>query len=198
MKTVSEKKAKSYTIIMDTAKTLFWKYGFKRITVEEICKDAKVSKMTFYRNFENKNNLAEQVLIREMERGSRAYDNIMALPVPFVDKIAKFVQLKHELSQDISEEFIQDIYKTDNKSLQFRIESNRKEMLSKLRSDLEKAQNIGEIRSNLKIDFVIYMLQSLNEKMLDQQLISMYRNPHDLIMELTNFIFYGLLTEKRS
>ncbi len=198
MKPVSKKKAKSYTIIMDTAKTLFWKYGFKRVTVEEICKEAMVSKMTFYRNFENKNNLAEQVLVREMERGSRAYDTIMALPVPFVDKIAKFVQLKHELSQDISEEFIKDIYKTDNKSLQFRIESNRKEMLSKLRSDLKKAQNIGEIRSNLKIDFVIYMLQSLNEKMLDQRLISMYKNPHDLIMELTNFIFYGLLTEKRS
>lgn len=197
MKTVSEKRAKSYTIIMDTAKTLFWKYGFKRVTVEEVCKEAMISKMTFYRNFENKNNLAEQVLVREMERGSRAYDNIMALPVPFVDKIAKFVQLKHELSQDISEEFIKDIYKTDNKSLQFRIASNQKEMLSKLRSDLKKAQNIGEIRSNLKIDFVIYMLQSLNEKMLDQQLISMYKNPHDLIMELTNFIFYGLLTEKR-
>lgn len=197
MEITPKKTAKSYTLIMDTAKRLFWKHGLKRITVEEICKEAEVSKMTFYRNFENKNNLAEQVLIREMERGSRAYDNIMALPVPFEDKIAKFVQLKHELSQDISEEFIKDIYKTDNKSLQFRIESNRKEMLSKLRSDLIKAQNIGEIRSNLKIDFVIYMLQSLNEKMLDQRLISMYKNPHDLIMELTNFIFYGLLNEKR-
>jgi AcrR family transcriptional regulator len=192
-----KKTAKSYTLIMDTAKTLFWKHGLKRVTVEEICKEAEVSKMTFYRNFENKNNLAEQVLIREMQRGSGAYDNIMALPVPFVDKIAKFVQLKHELSQGISEEFIKDIYKTDNKSLQFRIESNRKEMLSKLRSDLIKAQNTGEIRSNLKIDFVIYMLQSLNEKILDQRLISLYKNPHDLIMELTNFIFYGLLNEKR-
>lgn len=197
MEITPKKTAKSYTLIMDTAKRLFWKHGLKRITVEEICKEAEVSKMTFYRNFENKNNLAEQVLIREMERGSGAYDNIMALPVPFEDKIAKFVQLKHELSQDISEEFIKDIYKTDNKSLQFRIESNRKEMLSKLRLDLIKAQNIGEIRSNLKIDFVIYMLQSLNEKMLDQRLISMYKNPHDLIMELTNFIFYGLLNEKR-
>lgn len=197
MEITPKKTPKSYTLIMDTAKRLFWKHGLKRITVEEICKEAEVSKMTFYRNFENKNNLAEQVLIREMQRGSGAYDTIMALPIPFVDKIAKFVQLKHELSQDISEEFIKDIYKTDNKSLQFRIESNRKEMLSKLRLDLINAQNIGEIRSNLKIDFVIYMLQSLNEKMLDQRLISMYKNPHDLIMELTNFIFYGLLTEKR-
>ena len=197
MKRPSEKKAKSHNLIMDTAKTLFWKYGIKRVTVEEICKEAMVSKMTFYRNFDNKNNLAEKLLVREMERGSSAYDEIMGFPIPFADKIARFVQLKHELSQDISEEFIKDIYKTDNKSLQFRIASNQKEMLSKLRSDLKKAQDIGEIRSNLKIDFVIYMLQSLNEKMLDQQLISMYKNPHDLIMELTNFIFYGLLTEKR-
>lgn len=195
MKTLSNKKPKSHGLIMDTAKSLFWKYGLKRVTVEELCEEAKVSKMTFYRQFENKGQLAELVLIREMQKGSSAYDAIMALPIPFADKIARFVQLKHELSKDVGEEFLKDIHKTDNAILQSQVEANQREMIAKLKTDLEKAQKKGEIRSDLKIDFVMYMLQGLNEKMFDERLASMYESPHGLIMELTNFFFYGLISE---
>ena len=43
-----------YLDIFKTAKDLFWKYGIKRVSIEEICKEAKVSKMTFYKFFPNK------------------------------------------------------------------------------------------------------------------------------------------------
>ena len=196
MSQFSKKAPKSYHLIMDTAKSLFWKFGFKRITIEEICREAGVSKMTFYRHFNNKNTLAEQVLVREMEKGVLEYDKIMVLPISFSEKIARFVQLKHESSKDLGEEFIKDIHRTDNVTLLSHIEENRNKMLSKLRTDLEKAQKQGAIRQGLKIDFVIYLLQNLNEKMADDRLRSMYDNPHDLIMELTRFFFYGLLTDR--
>lgn len=37
--------------LIETAAQLFFKHGFKRVTVEEICRTAKVSKVTFYRYF---------------------------------------------------------------------------------------------------------------------------------------------------
>ena len=40
--------------ILKTGKELFWKYGFKLVTIEEICKEAGVSKMTYYKYFTNK------------------------------------------------------------------------------------------------------------------------------------------------
>jgi len=39
-----------YNQIIDTSKKLFWKYGIKRVTIEEICREAGVSKMTFYKH----------------------------------------------------------------------------------------------------------------------------------------------------
>ena len=46
----SIKSAKS-KLIVETATDLFMRYGVKRVTVEEICQTAKISKMTFYKYF---------------------------------------------------------------------------------------------------------------------------------------------------
>ena len=51
-------KKTSYQILFSTAKNLFFKFGLRRVSVEEICIKASVSKMTFYRNFNNKEHIA--------------------------------------------------------------------------------------------------------------------------------------------
>ncbi|MDH5400751.1 MAG: TetR/AcrR family transcriptional regulator, partial [Cyclobacteriaceae bacterium] len=53
---------RKYQAIFETAKELFWKYGIRRVTIEEICKEAGVSKMTFYKFFPNKVALANTIL----------------------------------------------------------------------------------------------------------------------------------------
>ncbi|NQV51449.1 MAG: helix-turn-helix transcriptional regulator, partial [Candidatus Marinimicrobia bacterium] len=39
--------------ILRTAEKLFMQFGYNRVTVEEICREAKVSKVTFYKYFSN-------------------------------------------------------------------------------------------------------------------------------------------------
>ena len=50
--------------ILETSKELFWKFGFKRVTIEEICKEAGVSKMTFYKYYPNKIELVKGLMKR--------------------------------------------------------------------------------------------------------------------------------------
>jgi len=40
--------------ILEAAKELFFKHGFKRISIEDICNKADVSRRTFYVYYENK------------------------------------------------------------------------------------------------------------------------------------------------
>ena len=58
----------SANILVKQARELFWKHGIKRITVEEICSEAGISKMTFYRNFKNKVEIAERVVTGILHR----------------------------------------------------------------------------------------------------------------------------------
>ena len=52
------KHTKSSDALFEAAHELFYRYGIKKATVEDICSRANVSKMTFYRNFKDKNEMA--------------------------------------------------------------------------------------------------------------------------------------------
>ena len=54
-----EKRSAKLQAILDAAKSLFWKHGIRRVTIEEICEVAGVSKMTYYKYFSNKTAIAK-------------------------------------------------------------------------------------------------------------------------------------------
>ena len=49
-------------LLLSTAEALFRLHGIRRVTVEEVCSKAGVSKVTFYKYFANRNALALAVL----------------------------------------------------------------------------------------------------------------------------------------
>ncbi|NHZ86061.1 MAG: TetR family transcriptional regulator, partial [Planctomycetia bacterium] len=62
--------------IIDSATDLFVKFGVKRVTVEEICQSAEVSKMTFYKYFNNKTELAECIIFSILDDAQKEFDSI--------------------------------------------------------------------------------------------------------------------------
>ena len=63
-------------LIVETATDLFMRYGVKRVTVEEICQTAKISKMTFYKYFKNKKVLAEHIIYSILDYAQIEFDAI--------------------------------------------------------------------------------------------------------------------------
>jgi AcrR family transcriptional regulator len=59
---------KKYQDLLNTARELFFKHGTKRVTIEEICEKADVSKMTFYKFFRNKEDLGIRMLSQISDR----------------------------------------------------------------------------------------------------------------------------------
>lgn len=184
-----------YQSIYRTAKELFWKFGIKRVTTEEICREANVSKMTYYRFFPNKTKLAIQILSDTFNESIEKHREIMAKDIPFPEKIRETIQLKFEGTKDISQELIIDIYKNASAEILDFIHDKRDQIILEILEDYKKAQKKGNIRKNIKPAFILYFINKMMEMGSDQQLIKQYDNPQDLIMELTNFFFYGLGVE---
>lgn len=187
-----------YNDILNTAANLFWKHGIRRITVEEICREAGVSKMTFYRQFENKSQLAFLVLKGILNTSMVQYRNIMKQEVGFPEKVKQIILLKHNSTNELSEELLNDIYRHPELGLKTYIEEFQQQMMKEVMNDMANAQKQGWIRQDLKLDFIVYMLNDLNKKMLDDQLVSKYGNSREMIMELTNFFFYGIMNHHDS
>ncbi|MFW6371662.1 MAG: hypothetical protein ACOC10_10720, partial [Bacteroidota bacterium] len=62
-----------------------------------------------------------------------------------------------------------------------------------IRNDFLKFQQEGIIRQDMRIDFLMYMLNKLIELAIDENLGKIYNNPQQQIVEITNFFFYGVL-----
>lgn len=184
--------------ILATGKALFWKHGFKRVTVEEICTEAKVSKMTFYKHFANKMELVKAVMEKLTGETLNRYEKIMNSDIPFTEKIELQLQMKMEGTTDLSSEFLDDLLIHGEPEIMQYMSDLSKRLLSIVHNDYIQAQKRGEIRKDVKPEFIIYFLNHIYEMLKDEQLISIYRNPNELAMELTRFFFYGIANRKEA
>lgn len=182
--------------ILNAAKTLFWKHGIKRVSIQEICEVAGASKMTFYRFFDNKFDLVKTLLEIIFDKGLKEYEEIMDLDIPFPEKVQKTLEAKFKNSQDVSREFIMDLYKNGEMDLIAFVTERSNAMTQRILDDYDKAKEEGYVRKEIKREFILYFLQKMKEMTLDENLMKLYKNPQELTMELTNFFFYGLLEKK--
>lgn len=190
---MTNKKSSKHELILKAAKTLFWKYGIKRVTIDEICSQAPVSKMTFYKFFKNKEVLAEYLLNEVLTGWHNEYRQIMSRKIPFTSKIKQVINLEQTASENMGEEFIKDIYNNEFTELQKLIDSERNLYNTEIVKDMIEAQKQGEIRADIKPEFILYLLEDIGSKVMDEKLSELYDSKQELIMELTNFFFYGIM-----
>ena len=181
--------------LLEVAKKLFWKFGIKKVTVEELCREGGLSKMTFYRYFKNKDDVARQLMSDLLEVSFRRYRNIMHSDGAFEEKVRKLVRFKYEAIHEMSDEFIKDVYQYKDGGLLEMLDSYRQKMYKEMRNDFTEAQKNGWIRKDVQMDFIMYMLNDMNNKILDPNLVALYESEQKLIMEMTNFFFYGILSK---
>ena len=177
--------------LIQTAKSLFFKYGIKRVSVAEICQEARVSKMTFYKYYANKEDLAKAFLLEANAKGMREYETLMAKEIPFSEKIKQLIENKLRDTEGVSQEFIKDILNEKGELYRLMMEK-REESLAVLLNDFKKAEERGEIRKGIKPEFISYFLEKTMSMVSDEKLLPFYKNEQELIMEVTNFFFYGL------
>jgi len=182
--------------ILNTAKELFWKHGVSRITMEEISSKANVSKMTLYKYYSNKKELALSVLKSEMGKSMKKFRNIINSDIPFEEKLEQMFRLKMEGTTDISREFLSDIYQNPELGLHTFVEEKAAEATELFKAFLEDSQKEGLIRQDLKISFVVHYMNEMIQMVNNEKLLEDYNNPQELIMEMMRFMFYGLLPRK--
>jgi AcrR family transcriptional regulator len=180
--------------IYTTAKSMFIRYGFKRVSVEEICREASVSKMTFYKFFSNKFDLLKFILEKMISDSFVEYREILGQDIPYAEKVTKMIQLKMKYTDEFSQEFFNDLYKNAEPEMVDFWHQKTQEILQLVLKDLKTAQAQGDVRSEIKPEFILYFLNHIFEMVKDDKLLQLYDSPQALINELTRFFFYGILT----
>lgn len=185
-------KPRKFRQIFSTAEELFQKYGFRRVTIEEICQKASVSKMTFYKYFANKDELIKFMMETWFRESERIMREVMEMEVPFNEKILLLLKLKEEYSQKLSLEFFAE-YVNPEGDLALFIKEFYHKSVAVFIDFVKKAQEKGEVRRDIKPEFLIAVLNQLLEMAKNQDLVKLYPSVTDFSLEVNNFFYCGIL-----
>ena len=191
-------KSRKYDDLLNAAQKLFFKYGIKKVTIEDICKEANVSKMTFYKFFPNKIALAKVVLDTVFEANYIKFKELMEADIPFGIKMQLIVQMKMENNQNIGMEFMREIYTNAEANPELGMYASKmiRNGLDKVVYEFVKAQKKGWMRKDIKPALLLAMMDKIVEVVGDERLMNHYDNAQQLTVEITKFFVYGIADER--
>lgn len=168
------------------------KYGVRRVTIEEICKEAGSSKMTFYKYFDNKMDLIKNMLWFYADENLREFRETMAMDLSFNQKMERTIYLKLDKSKEISADFVRDIYQSDDAEMRSFIESFYADSIQMGVKELTIAQERGEMRSDFNPVLLMVIFDALKSMISDERLLNAYPNTRAMIEDISRFFVYGV------
>jgi AcrR family transcriptional regulator len=183
---------KKYQDLLNTARDLFFKHGTKRVTIEEICEKADVSKMTFYKFFRNKNELATRVLSELNVRILKEQDDIMNRPIPFIDKIKGIINHLIKTSEELEDIFLDEMWGANEDFILFfsTLKQGSYQLISNF---IMQGQREGVIRKTLKPEVILYLMEIFQEMLNSERMKTIAPDPHERLDMILNLTFYGII-----
>jgi AcrR family transcriptional regulator len=179
-----QRKTKKRELIIETATRLFTKYGAKRVTVEEICSTAHISKMTFYKYFANKIDLVRTIKDDLVTLGFAKYDEINEMDIPYPDKINLMSQWRKEFFSHINFSFIKECISLDEIVDEYK---------NRFLDNIKKAQAKGEIRPELKPEFIWLVSEKMFEITKEGRWKKIFPDYAQYQDQARTLIFFGML-----
>lgn len=176
--------------LIETAQDLFCKHGVRRVTIEEICRTAKISKMTFYKYFSDKWDIAKAVLDYLINEGLKMYYQFIEEPIPFDQKIEQILMLSNSQVHALGSEYLDDLTKPDSPLYEYFTEQQKK-MRELSVEFLQQAQEKGLINYEIKMPVALFMLDRLSELLNEPRFIQIMPDIEERAAEIAKFFFHG-------
>ena len=177
-----------YLRLLEVSRGLFFKYGVKRVTVEEICEKSNISKMTFYKYFSDKMQLAGLIRDELLNQGFAKYYEINDLDISFPEKIDLITQWRIDFFSQMTTEFIEDML-----DIRDTLAKMKKHFL-KVISD---AQKKGEVRKELSPELIWLVTEKLNQIVKDGSWKEVGKDYREFQQQMRRMYFFGLLEYPR-
>ncbi|MBI9014734.1 MAG: TetR/AcrR family transcriptional regulator [Clostridiales bacterium] len=173
--------------LLEVARKLFLKFGTKRVTVEEICKESNVSKVTFYKHFENKTAIIKAIRDDMMESGFSKFDEISLKDLPFVEKIKLMSKWRVEFLSNIQGEFLDDVLV---------MEDFKNEFMVRFIDNIKQAQTNGEIRKEISPELIWLVTEKMREVTIEGEWKNAFEDYATYQDQIRTIFFFGMLTDE--
>lgn len=184
--------------ILHTAEEMFQKFGYSKVTMEEIASTLNISKKTLYKHFTNKEHILKEMVHNNKCEVDAFIDELMKdKTTPFIDKLKNFMNFIAKVSKKIEGTMVHDIMKS-HPEIWKDIEQFRENRAYKNLSDLIKdgIQN-GVFRDDVNTEVVVLAYVSAIHTLINPETLSKLPISADqAFRDILKIMFEGLFTSE--
>jgi len=145
---------KSLVEILDRVRELFFKYGVRSVSMDDICRDIGISKKKLYQHFKSKNELVEKLLELERENFEIIFTKNNFDGVNAIDVLLKVSTDVGERFRDVTPSLTFDLKKYYPEIYHKHIENRIEFIYEQIQLNIKKGIKNGMYRDDLSIELL--------------------------------------------
>ncbi len=183
--------------IIDESAKLFFKFGIRNVTMDDIAVSLGISKRTVYEVFKDKTELIETCLRYLSEKQEERNHKVMAASANVVEAIITSMKDGIKAINAINPVFFYDIRKYYPKIWTTLYEENQKRNYNNIYRQLRKGINEGLFRKDINVDIVTKLFQTQISMLSDQAIFPSEEYRYADLFEnlMVNFV-RGITTQR--
>jgi TetR/AcrR family transcriptional regulator, cholesterol catabolism regulator len=176
---------------------LFKKYGIKSITMDDISREAGISKKTLYQFVTEKTDLVNMVIDSEMTRTRECFEAQRDASTNAISELLNVNKLMVGMMKRYSPSFDYDLKKYYPDAYQRVVLNRRKKMFDSVLSNLRRGKQEGLYRQELKEEVITRLQVSRLENMYSDVMLSIEDySTENIFKELFIYHIRGIANEK--
>ena len=141
--------------ILLTISSLFFRYGIKSVSMDDISRELGISKKTLYTIFKDKNELVDQVVANERTFRKREIDNIRETSENAIEAYVHLLKIVRQIIESYNPSYAFDLKKY-YPSLYAREEKIRiSNMFQLFQENINRGISEGIFRDDIKVDIIV-------------------------------------------
>lgn len=183
--------------LLQTANRLFRSYGIRSVTMDDVAKEAGMSKKTIYLHVEDKNQLVAELMGFVLDTQRKEIEKQTANTKNAVEEILQVIQCMQHMGANFNPVLFYDLQKYYPQVwLQFK-EFKDRFIFEKVRTNLKKGISEGLYRKEIQVDIIAKMrTEQVGIAMNPAFFPSEEFKPWEVMQQLTDHYIHGIVTLK--
>jgi AcrR family transcriptional regulator len=183
--------------ILNKARDLFFCYGLKSVSMDDLAKEAGVSKKTIYQLVADKADLVMKVATHLLQSYTEEMEQCFTTAQNAVEEVALQTDLSFAPLASIRYSFFYDMEKFFPQAWQLVIHNRQQHLVPNILRNLNRGMEEGVYRQDLDLEILPQIrLQQLQSALQPGTFPDLHYNQQLLLQRLTRFYLHGITSEK--
>lgn len=176
---------------------MFWKFGVRSVTMEEIAKQLGISKKTIYQHFSDKEQILYQVIQHKTSRNQSEMDCMVTDTANPVEEILNVLNMMQKNADQVSPNLLMDIKRYYPQAFSLFRQYKEGQIMRSILENIQKGILQGLYRADMNPAILARLRVEQIELAFNHDLFpSDQYSMHDVQAELIHHFVRGMLTEK--